>query len=387
MVRLVLVLTGVIILGHSKAEAQINAEVIDVLHLQEASYQLTRIQQLIADPQGGAWVLDSQTDGVIRFTESGEMLTFGRKGSGPGEFQRPWRMSLVRDTLWVVDLGLDRASGLDPHTGEPLGTINGGRLWRGLPEASGKPIAPMQVTQSGVLLAVEEPETASIALILLGRDEPWQRQELLRLERSDDDLLVEVPGHSEPIRITNPFSNSDLLALDNRGKYVARVRQRPSFEVEVVGLDGEPEHSVIPWALKRREVASEERVTWLTTQEWSTSFVRARFFPTETAATDAIKDALKTGLTPVVRRQTLGMFEQATFIDGQGGPWFEGWSIGDVPRRWYRLSPEGLDLEFTLESGELLLDVAGRFLWKQRVNSMGVPQLTRVELARSEILP
>ena len=51
------------------------------------------------------------------------------------------------------------------------------------------------------------------------------------------------------------------------------------------------------------------------------------------------------------------------------------------------LASEGLELEFTLESGELLLDVAGRFLWKQRVNSMGVPQLTRVELRGVGLVP
>lgn len=387
MIRLVLAVIGVVLWGHAEAGGQINAAVTDILYLEEASAHLTRVQQLIADPRGGAWAIDSQIEGVVRFTESGEMLVFGREGSGPGEFQRPWRMSLVRDTLWVVDLGLDRISGLDPRTGESLGTIIGRNLWRGLSEATGQALAPLQVTQSGVLVAVEDPEATGIAVILLGRDEPGQRQDLLHLERSEDELHVEVPGHSNPIRISNPFSNSDLLALDNFGKYLGSVHQRPSFNIEVVNLEEEPDYSVVPWFTKRREVTDEERTTWLATQEWSNSFVRARFFPSEVVAREAIEAALVTGLTPVVRRLPRGVFERTAFIDGEGDLWFEGWSVGEVPRRWHRLSLEGGELKFTLEDGELLLDIAGRFLWKQRFDSMDVPHLTRVELARSEILP
>ena len=387
MLWLFLASVGLLALSHAEASAQVNAEVADVLHLQEASYHLTRIQQLIADSQGGAWAIDSQIEGVVRFSESGEMVVFGRMGSGPGEFQQPWRMSLVRDTLWVVDIGLDRISGLDPRTGQSLATIGGGSLWRGLPEAGRQSMAPLEVTEGGVLVAIEEPESATIVLVLLDRDEPGRRRDLLRLEQSDADLHVEVPGHSNPIRIPNPFSNSDLLALDNYGRYVAKVRQRPSFEVEVVELAEEPEHNMIPWALERREVTDEERAAWLATEELSRTFARRRFFPSEDAAREAIEDALVTGLVPMVRRMTQGVFERTTFIDGEGALWFEGWSVGEAPPRWHRLSPEGGELKFTLEDGELLLDIAGRFLWKQRFDSMDVPHLTRVELAPSGVLP
>jgi len=380
MVRFLWAFSALILIGQNEVGGQINAEVKDILSLEEASAVLTRVQQLIADPRGGAWVLDSQIEGVVRFTENGEMLVFGRKGSGPGEFQRPWRMSLVRDTLWVVDLGLHRISGLDPLTGESLGTINGRPLWLALPEVG----TPLQVTETGILVAVEEPESGTVALVLLDRDELGKSRDLMRLERSDSDLHVEVPGHSDPIRITNPFSNSDLLALDNYGKYVARVRQSPSFEVEVVELRNEPERTTISWALERRNVTNEERAAWQADQRYSISFARARFFASEEEAGKAIEDALVTGLAPVVRRLTRGVFEQSAFIDEDGDLWFEGWSGGEAPHKWFRLTPEGAEPELTFRNGELLLDIAGRFLWKQAFNSLDVPRLTRVELRALE---
>ena len=386
MTRLTLVLIAILALGQIEAEAQVVSEVVDVLELEEASDHLTSILQLIADSRGGAWALDTGTHGVIRFSETGEMLVFGREGEGPGEFERPWRMSLVRDTLWVVDTGLDRITGLDPISGEPLGTIGGGPLWRSLPEAGQRSLAPVGVTEVGVLVVIDDGGTG-LDLVLLSRDEAGERLDLLNLERPDENLPVVVPGHANPIRISNPFSNSDLLALDHYGRYAGRVRQRPSFEVEVVSLGGAVGREVIPWPLERREVTDQERAVWLASQWYSSDFVEAGFFPTEEAARKAVESALRTDMKPVVRRLTRGVFDRTVFFDEDGYLWHQDWSVGEAPRRWYRLSAEGRSLEFTLEDGEILLDITGRFLWKQRYDSLDVPHLTRVELSGSGHLP
>jgi hypothetical protein len=379
-----LLLLLLLVLGTWTASAQTLLEETDSREFREASGVLTRIEQLIADNGGGAWAIDAQLPGVIRFTEGGEMVVLGREGEGPGEFRRPWRMSLVRDTLWVVDLGLDRINGLDPVTGEPLGVIRGGSLWRGLPEAANHAVAPLQVTETGVLVALEERATSTVGVFLLDRGEAGGRHRILDLDQSDADLRIGVPGHSEPIRITNPFSNADLLALDDHGRYVAGLRQRPEFEVELVDLSEEPEPTVLFRTFQRRQLRAEERSRWLAKQEGlARSFTGAGFFASEAAAREAIEDALEMGPAPVVRRVTRGVLERAAFIDEDGGVWFERWSPGDSPREWHRLSKEGEELKLTLQSREELLDLAGPFLWKQRFDSLGVPHVTRVEVAVS----
>jgi len=382
MIRSVLMVVALVALGGGELRAQAEEQIANVFELESASIHLTRIEQLIADSVGGSWALDSQTPGVIRFTEVGDMLTFGRDGSGPGEFQSPWRMSLVRDTLWVVDVGLDRITGIDPITGVSLGTISGRTLWRILPEAGQQAMAPLQVTETGVLVALEEPEESMVLLVLLDRDRPGRRKDLMWLAQPDADLSIEIPGHSNPIRIPNPFSNSDLLSLDGRGRFLARVRQQPSFQAEVIDLHEDDVPVVLRWSFERREVTEDQQMAWLEGQtELARGFARRGFFASEAAAMEAIESALETELTPAVRRSARGVFERTTFIDEQGSAWFEGWSLGESHHEWYRLTPEGGALELALENGEELLGVSGRFLWKQRFDSLGVPHLTRVELA------
>ena len=220
-----------------------------------------------------------------------------------------------------------------------------------------------------------------VLLVLLDRDRPGGRKDLMRLAQPDADLSIEVPGHVNPIRIPNPFSNSELLSLDNHGRFFARVRQQPSFQAEVIDFRGDDDPMVLGWPFERREVTSDQRMAWLEGQtELAQGLARRGFFASEAAAREAIESALETELAPAVRRSSRGVFERTTFVDERGCPWFEGWSLGGSQHEWYRLSPEGAALEFTLENGEELLGVSGPFLWKQRFDSLGVPHLTRVEL-------
>lgn len=385
MLRLLCTLVSFLALSCTAVEAQTDLDVTEALHFSAAADHLTRVQQLIADSEGGAWAIDSQIKGVLRFSASGELVTFGREGSGPGEFKRPWRLSLVRDTLWVTDIGLDRITGLDPQTGEPLGIISGFSLWRTLPLMAGQVVTPIGVTESGsVLVAIDEPESGSIALTLLTRSWPVRRHDVLRLQRLGDDLSIPMPGNDPPVRVTNPFSNADILTLDNYGRVVGRIRQEAAPEAELVSLDGAAQHDTIVWALERREVSGDEREAWLASEGWSSRFVRRGMFASMAAAKNAIDASLETALLPVLRRVTRGVFERTTFVDGEGVVWFEGWSMGRAPRKWYRLTAQGPELAFTLRDGELLLDVSGEFLWKQEMDSFGVPHISRVRLERHD---
>ncbi len=67
---------------------------------------LTSIASAVVLPDGRLLTLHS-TEAVIRvFDATGRFVTmFGRKGEGPGEFNRPLGMGLIGDAIWVRDLG------------------------------------------------------------------------------------------------------------------------------------------------------------------------------------------------------------------------------------------------------------------------------------------
>lgn len=68
------------------------------------------ISQILADPQGNIYLLDSQLSEVKVFSSTGEYLrTMGREGEGPGEFRRPSDMCfLPGGLLGVVQLAPGR---------------------------------------------------------------------------------------------------------------------------------------------------------------------------------------------------------------------------------------------------------------------------------------
>ena len=203
---------------------------------------LTRIQQLIAGPDGGAWAIDSRIPGVLRIDPGGSISVFGRRGSGPAEFRDPWRLSLVGDTLWVTDVGLDRITGVDPNDGRPLGVISGFSVWAALPLPDGARIAPLAVARSGeVLVAIQEAGSSAVAIALVRRKRPVEHRVLFRLRREDDDLAVVVSDGRPPLRFTNPFSTADLLTMDAQGQVGPGLRR--------VGCATAVPDSMGPWSV------------------------------------------------------------------------------------------------------------------------------------------
>jgi hypothetical protein len=58
---------------------------------------------------GTIYILDSIDRSISVFAESGEFARrFGRRGKGPGEFENPSRLYVIRDTVFVYDTGLSR---------------------------------------------------------------------------------------------------------------------------------------------------------------------------------------------------------------------------------------------------------------------------------------
>lgn len=75
---------------------------------------LTAIGALLIDRSGNA-VVTQPEDNVIRlFKSDGTSTSFGRAGSGPGEFRRLWYAGWLGDTLWVTDGALGRITLIGP---------------------------------------------------------------------------------------------------------------------------------------------------------------------------------------------------------------------------------------------------------------------------------
>lgn len=89
------------------------------------------IAALISDSKGNLYVLDNQEQQVNAFSPDGKLLrSYGRKGQGPGEFQRISRIQIIRDTLWVADNNTTYVTGFDLTSGKfrtTTGTFPNGR--------------------------------------------------------------------------------------------------------------------------------------------------------------------------------------------------------------------------------------------------------------------
>jgi len=103
----------------------------------KTDYILANIRSFQVDDRGNIYILDSRDLKVKVFAPSGMYLrTFGTKGQGPGEFQSPVDMFIIREgVLSVFDFGNKRISyySMDGHHLEDIRLHELGGLFR--PEA------------------------------------------------------------------------------------------------------------------------------------------------------------------------------------------------------------------------------------------------------------
>jgi hypothetical protein len=84
-------------------------------------------EQILANPcdlnvssEGFIYILDSRDNNIKAFKKDGTFIEcYGQQGQGPGEFRRPWTLSIIQDKIHVTDTGNRRVQVLSKG-GDPL---------------------------------------------------------------------------------------------------------------------------------------------------------------------------------------------------------------------------------------------------------------------------
>jgi len=362
--------------------------VVDSLVFPEsAEYPLTHILQVVPDAHGGAFALDRNLRGVLYFGPEGSPARLlGREGSGPGEFQRPWRLTFAKDTIWVVDTGLDRLTGLDPRTGRSVDVVNGSDHWRALPQAYGADLALLGMWKEGhILVAIQSPESEFVRLVSVPRRRPLEAFDVAELDYADKQISVELAVGGPPLLLPNPFSQSDLLALDSRGEMIGIVRGRamdqgPYIEVELI----DPISRVVQRRRvqqKRLPATASDLETWLSNTTFPQSIAARGLFPTVPSAERAIRDAIELPTyLPSIRNRPSGVLERTALVSSDGDLWVELWQSESPIRQWARISGGRVDATLVLGANEWLMEVRGSHVWVQRFDELQIPTLIRREI-------
>lgn len=167
------------------------------------------IADLAIDDYGRIYVLDSQARQIRVFGADGRhMRTFGRRGSGPGEFERPTGMAWDGDRrLWVVDARNARYAVFDTagsyQTGE-LRLLSGWMLpWPGTFDRSGRLLDFAFVGRESVLVRFDAAFAEADTFAL-----PAYEGESYLITRPDGTRVMQMPV---------PFAPTLTWRLDPRG--------------------------------------------------------------------------------------------------------------------------------------------------------------------------
>lgn len=170
-------------------------------------YFLTAVAELEVDEAGTIYVMQMRQQTIKVFDSNGVFVRrIGRLGAGPGEFQSPYHMGWVGDTLWVYDGPLTRLS-LFSQSGDFLGSVRYGQHGgAALLQDGTVAFRPFSLTGPGATallkFSVASGETDTIAHIDRVADEGWN-------PFRDDPLWKAGPGGSYVVFVDRSTSNTD----------------------------------------------------------------------------------------------------------------------------------------------------------------------------------
>lgn len=249
----------------------------------EEAYSLYQVSDAVPLPDGGVVLANGGAADVRYYDPAGtHVRTSGRRGEGPGEFQRPQRLiALPGDSVLVVDGMSGRASVLDPD----------GVFARDFRVGSGPGVGAIGRLADGNLVATQN--------VFLATDitNGFQRNDITFVMISPTgevlDTIVSVAGAERTIELgqssgqirsimirSPPFSKSTVYAAKED---VLLVATQESPEIRVYGSDGAlrriirtgtpmpavTEEHLDAWHERTREgMTEEQRQQSLTRPEW-----------------------------------------------------------------------------------------------------------------------
>ncbi len=358
------------------------------------SVPLTYIEELVPSPDGSIYVLDARTEGALAFGPDGAFRQrIGRRGEGPGELLAPWRLGLLgRDTLWVVDAGRPRVNLYDASTGESLADF-GPATWDAA-AVGGEPVRPFAVLANHRVLAFRWAERNALAELLsypVDREAAPEGGLLSLLDLRDRSLVAQVPTGDGGLQLRNPFSHSDMLAIDPSGGHVVVIRRphptgSPAFftaerrdvrsgTVDTVRVPYEPR------PLKAGEVRA-----WAEDLGPVDRMVELGVFPSRAAGVDAVLGALGAPRHyPPVENRGRGIVDEGVLMDPGGWMWFQLHHPADGANEWILVSGNGGAGEVshvTVPDGVRLLAVRGDRVWAEVRDALGRPAVHVLRIER-----
>lgn len=348
------------------AQAPPERQVVEVVRIGawDGPESLTLIRDLVVVPGGVA--VSQSMDGAIRVlgASGGVVRTLGRKGDGPGEFQRIDDLGFIDGQLAAVDLGARRRTFFDWATGEvetlplPQPPISPPALWIGKAYATADRTA------------------------IISASVPYDELPLLPivLARSSTEVLDTIAWFDQ-----RPFG---FRIGDGRGRVAAR---HPLYPEERTSVSPDGRHFV-------RLIETEDGAT-LEWYEPATGQRRERHLDLPQMAvppawTDSVHSLVydrvrATGVRTTMRDvrdaipipDSVSDIEVVQAVNGEG-VWLGGRSFFQPLRTWRYVGPTGRD-EFIVRVPRSLriFDQSGDTLWARDIDDLGVNYVVGLRLS------
>lgn len=339
--------------------------------------ELTAPRAILADSRH-IDVLDPTAFGVHRFDPDGVWLrTIGRRGDGPGEFQRPVAMGRIADTLWVADRTLNRLSFLDRDgafiRSVTFGIIEGPTLTGPRRALTGSRIASVPYVGATSVGGVDS------LPVLIHADDGTIRDTLAWQALGRPTVTVTTPPRSgertpRTMSIGHPFDQRSLVAYDPLGRWIDIGTWRPHADgvdrLRVVRTAAAGDTmAVIELPFERTPVASREvRAYARRIHPGLPPVFRARV--TAASLARAFLEQIARPSEPSVDAMVVAEDGVLWFRKTNRSPDAEG-------ERWIAYRPaRGFSGWIGLSAGEYLTAATGGLLWTVRRDELDLPTIT-----------
>jgi hypothetical protein len=219
---------------------------------------------VLSDPEGRILVVDYQANEVRVFDSQGAFqFTFGREGSGPGEFQGPCCLAFGPEgRLWVRDGGNHRYSAFDfGDTGaDPVSTLE-------MVHSDINFMAPLTFTGQGQLIDIghRRSESGGPALVRFVVSPPGQALDSTVVQGPDPGVIGQFSVPRETSAGTSvyflyqPFAPRQLVAHSPDGRWATGLGSAYSLllhaDARTIEIHGEA--VAVPLSDAEREMAAE----------------------------------------------------------------------------------------------------------------------------------